>query len=48
MADLILLNPLKDLSAEQLVTGGVHKMLTKTLILGYMRDISESLSKHTG
>ena len=29
-------SPLKDLSAEQLVTGRVHKMVTNTLMLGYM------------
>ena len=39
MADLILFSPLKDLSAEQLVTARVHKMLTKTLMLGYMTDM---------
>ena len=35
-AVLILFRPLKDLSAEQLVTGRVHNILTKALILGNM------------
>ena len=29
-------NPLKDLSAEQLVTRKVHKMVTNTLMFGYI------------
>ena len=29
-------SPLNDLSAEQLVTGSVHKILTKARMLGYM------------
>ena len=33
---LILLSPLNDLSAEQLVTGSVHKIVTNALILGYI------------
>ncbi len=35
-AVLILFRPLKDLSAEQLVTGRVHNILTKALMLGNM------------
>ena len=34
--DLIVLSPLKDLSAEQLVTGKVHMMAISTLMLGYI------------
>ena len=33
---LILLNPLKDLSAEQLVTGKVQRILTRAVMLGNM------------
>lgn len=33
---LILLSALKDLSAEQLVTGKVHMMAISTLMLGYI------------
>ena len=36
---LICFRKLKDLSAEQLVTGRVNKILTKTSILGYMEVI---------
>ena len=36
--DLIRFSPLKDLSAEQLVTGRMQKILTKTLMLGYIED----------
>ena len=34
-AVLIRFSPLKDRSAEQVVTGRVHKILNKALILGY-------------
>ena len=33
---LILLRLLKDLSAEQLVTGSVQRILTRAVMLGYM------------
>ena len=35
-ADLILFIPLKDLSAEQLVTCRTHRIVNKALILGYI------------
>ena len=35
-AVLILFIPLKDLSAEQLVTGRTHRIVHKALILGYI------------
>ena len=38
-AVLMRLGPLKDLSAEQVVTGRVHKMLIKALIIGYMAEV---------
>ena len=38
-AVLIRLSPLKDLSAEQLVTGRVHKMLIKALMFGYIAEV---------
>ena len=38
-AALIRLSPLRDLSAEQLVTGRVHKMLIKALIVGYIAEV---------
>ena len=36
IAVLIRFSPLNDHSAEQLVTGSVHKILTKARMLGYM------------
>ena len=38
-AVLIRLSPLKDLSAEQLVTGRVHKMQIKALMFGYIAEV---------
>ncbi len=38
-AVLICLSALKDLSAEQLVTGGVHKMLIKALMFRYIAEV---------
>ena len=38
-AVLTRLSPLKDLSAEQLVTGRVHKMLIKALMFGYIAEV---------
>ena len=38
-AVLIRLSPLRDLSAEQLVTGRVHKMLIKALMFGYIAEV---------
>ena len=35
-AVFIRFSPLKDLSAEQVVIGRVHKMLTSALMFGYM------------
>ena len=42
-AVLIRLSPLKDLSAEQLVTGRVHKMLIKALTFGYIAEVCLSV-----
>ena len=42
-AVLIRLSPLKDLSAEQLVTGRVHKMLIKALMFGYIAKVCPSV-----
>ena len=36
---LMRLSPLKDVSAEQLVTGRVHKMLINARILGYIVEV---------
>ena len=38
-AVLIQLSPLKDLSAEKLVTGRVHKMLIKALMFWYIAEV---------